>query len=257
MQVTQFYLNHFSQPDSIIPDPGNPQSWDRYAYALNNPIKYNDPSGHWEVETNQPDKEQRRNAYIHAAQRIKKNDSLSAHLKEYYWYAAATYNAMAYEEPQEVIDLGLSYMEGRANNVRINGWNSETDSWSAAADASGYEALGIASGIVTVGAGAFVPNPGGINGNPDHEAGVYYATSVANEQYLKEQGYEYEYNVSIASQNGGIDRRPDLTVWKDGKLVHVYEVARTYSNGCMVTREQLKMVEYWENGIPYTFYTIK
>jgi RHS repeat-associated protein len=40
------YLNHFSQPDSIVPDPGNSQDWDRYSYARNNPIRYNDPSGH-------------------------------------------------------------------------------------------------------------------------------------------------------------------------------------------------------------------
>jgi hypothetical protein len=40
------YLNHFTQPDSIVPDPSNSQAWDRYAYAFNNPIRYNDPSGH-------------------------------------------------------------------------------------------------------------------------------------------------------------------------------------------------------------------
>ena len=40
------YLNHFSQPDSIVPDPYNSQDYDRYSYARNNPIRYNDPSGH-------------------------------------------------------------------------------------------------------------------------------------------------------------------------------------------------------------------
>jgi RHS repeat-associated protein len=43
-------LAHFVQADSLIPDPGDPLAWDRYAYSLNNPIRYNDPSGHW-VET--------------------------------------------------------------------------------------------------------------------------------------------------------------------------------------------------------------
>jgi hypothetical protein len=40
------YINHFIQPDTIIPNPADPQSWNRFAYAKNNPIKFNDPSGH-------------------------------------------------------------------------------------------------------------------------------------------------------------------------------------------------------------------
>ncbi len=40
------YLNHFTQPDSIVPDPYNPQDYDRYSYARNNPLKYTDPTGH-------------------------------------------------------------------------------------------------------------------------------------------------------------------------------------------------------------------
>ena len=45
-RVYHLYLNHFTQPDSIVPDPYNSQAWNRYAYALNNPIRYTDPSGH-------------------------------------------------------------------------------------------------------------------------------------------------------------------------------------------------------------------
>lgn len=29
-----------------MPEPGNPQAWNRYAYSLSNPLKYTDPSGH-------------------------------------------------------------------------------------------------------------------------------------------------------------------------------------------------------------------
>ncbi len=39
-------LGRFIQPDTIIPDLGNPQSYNRYTYALNNPLRYIDPSGH-------------------------------------------------------------------------------------------------------------------------------------------------------------------------------------------------------------------
>jgi hypothetical protein len=40
------YINRFIQPDSIVPDPANPQSLNRFSYVFNNPILYTDPSGH-------------------------------------------------------------------------------------------------------------------------------------------------------------------------------------------------------------------
>ena len=39
-------LGRFLSADTIVPSPGNPQSLNRYAYTLNNPLKYIDPSGH-------------------------------------------------------------------------------------------------------------------------------------------------------------------------------------------------------------------
>jgi hypothetical protein len=41
------YLNRWIQPDSIILDPNNTQSYDRYAYVKNNPIRNSDPTGHF------------------------------------------------------------------------------------------------------------------------------------------------------------------------------------------------------------------
>ena len=40
------YLNRWIQPDTIVPDPGNPQSLNRYSYVLNNPLRYTDSGGH-------------------------------------------------------------------------------------------------------------------------------------------------------------------------------------------------------------------
>ena len=42
-------LGRFISPDTIVPDPMNPQALNRYAYAYNNPISYVDPSGHLPV----------------------------------------------------------------------------------------------------------------------------------------------------------------------------------------------------------------
>lgn len=39
-------LGRFIQPDTIIPNPGDVAAFDRYAYVLNNPLKYSDPTGH-------------------------------------------------------------------------------------------------------------------------------------------------------------------------------------------------------------------
>jgi RHS repeat-associated protein len=43
------YLNRFISPDTIIPDPANPQSLNRYSYARNNPLNRVDPTGHQDI----------------------------------------------------------------------------------------------------------------------------------------------------------------------------------------------------------------
>ncbi len=47
---SRFYdpsLGRFIQADTLIPDPGDPLAWDRFAYVKNNALKYTDPSGHF------------------------------------------------------------------------------------------------------------------------------------------------------------------------------------------------------------------
>ncbi len=39
-------LYRFLSADTIVPSPSNPQTLNRYAYTRNNPVKYNDPTGH-------------------------------------------------------------------------------------------------------------------------------------------------------------------------------------------------------------------
>jgi len=47
---TSPYINRFLQPDSIIPNPANPQSLNRFGYVLNNPLRFSDPTGHRNCE---------------------------------------------------------------------------------------------------------------------------------------------------------------------------------------------------------------
>jgi RHS repeat-associated protein len=62
-------LGRFLSADTIVPGYANPQNLNRFAYVLNNPLKYTDPTGHWVVETDDPVQEQRRNANRHREER--------------------------------------------------------------------------------------------------------------------------------------------------------------------------------------------
>ena len=39
-------IGRFLSADTVVPGAGNPQALNRYAYTLNNPLRYTDPSGH-------------------------------------------------------------------------------------------------------------------------------------------------------------------------------------------------------------------
>ena len=45
-------IGRFVSADSIVSDPANPQSFNRYAYALNSPVNFTDPSGHCSGDPN-------------------------------------------------------------------------------------------------------------------------------------------------------------------------------------------------------------
>src|SRR5574341_1968295 len=39
-------LRRFISADTIVPNPSNPQTLNRFSYTVNNPINYTDPTGH-------------------------------------------------------------------------------------------------------------------------------------------------------------------------------------------------------------------
>ena len=40
-------IGRFVSADTVVPNPANPQSLNRYSYVLNNPLRYTDPTGHF------------------------------------------------------------------------------------------------------------------------------------------------------------------------------------------------------------------
>ncbi len=43
-------LHRFIQADTIVPDPSDPQTLNRFSYVNNNPVRYKDPTGHFPNE---------------------------------------------------------------------------------------------------------------------------------------------------------------------------------------------------------------
>ena len=48
-------LGQFISADTVVPEPGNPQDLNRYAYVRNNPLRYIDPTGHDGEEPGEPE----------------------------------------------------------------------------------------------------------------------------------------------------------------------------------------------------------
>lgn len=78
------------------------------------------------------------------------------------------------------------------------------------------------------------------------------------EDEFRGRNVRVEQNKSI-SKILGKDRRRDVSVWDadTGELLKVYEAARVDARGNFVPREQQKMAEYWEYGIPHYFREVK
>jgi RHS repeat-associated protein len=48
-------LGRFASADTIVPSASNPQSYNRFSYALNNPTRFTDPTGHMQCDACGPD----------------------------------------------------------------------------------------------------------------------------------------------------------------------------------------------------------
>ena len=118
-------MGRFAQADSIIPGPGNPIAWDRFAYSGNNPINYNDPTGYLQKETD--DSGLPIEAIIYQLQTeydwiIKEEEKWNARQLFEVWYAAiAIRHSIASVREDNGINWMRTYFGG--TNFFIGGWN--------------------------------------------------------------------------------------------------------------------------------------
>ena len=121
------YLNHFVQPDTIIPDPSNPQSWNRYSYVNNNPINYNDPSGHvvcqgeLSCESSSIYNDDQISALYQEIAGRYQNQGRSGYQHEYYSTVAAYHMALAQYDYYGA-DANLNHIISAQERMQINGF---------------------------------------------------------------------------------------------------------------------------------------
>jgi RHS repeat-associated protein len=156
-------LGRFLSPDSIIPDPGSPSSWDRYAYTLNNPVRYSDPSGHAECEGWRcgTDIDILETAKVYEAMANSMGwDEYYGHKKEYFSTVAAYYYARAEGAPREVQESYIELTHAKHSALVMNGFEGRDSALNAAFQSAPPESIAdIATGAFSI---AVFPGKGGV-----------------------------------------------------------------------------------------------
>ncbi len=165
-------IGRFAQPDSIMPNPYNPQSLNRYSYTLNNPVRYTDPTGHCvpeecggaygDVDDEGPSMEELFEAY----QKVQKEADPEAYrgtLKEYLQGVAVYYYNMWQNGPDSpTTEASSAMLEARQTRLTNNGRYGVNAALQSAYESSGGEStvsFGLAGGLIELGRGALGIGP--------------------------------------------------------------------------------------------------
>ena len=127
-------LARFVQADTMVPDPGKSHSFDRYAYANNNPVLYNDPSGH-DVDCG---------AYDAACRQQVKTEKLYAQTMEEK-YGSDWFFWSLYQDPikEQSIKNYHNFGDYRGLHDSEDQWHGEKE-WHASIDVGGNNNKGVA-----------------------------------------------------------------------------------------------------------------
>jgi RHS repeat-associated protein len=271
-------LGRWLSADTLVPDPASPQGFNRYSYTRNNPLNFVDPTGHKEEGECGPNGEDCIDVSAlwdqfwlqYVGDPRAAEEAFLLFLNDPQHFAALYADPAAWNASQEVANLDVflqySVLHTTAASVISAGFDDDVASnlWTAhvlhgmgdgagANDlltAAGFGVPAIASAVFIGGSHSGPPNPWGSPGNPAHQAAVSQLEQMARAEFGPEA--ELRFNRSIFRATG-LNRRPDVSVWRNNQLLKVYEAARVDQSGNSVPREQIKMYEYYEYGIPYYF----
>ncbi len=209
-------LGRFIQADTIIAHEFDPQSYDRYAYARDNPLRYVDPTGHGWIDD-----------ALFNTETLKSSYQLTA-MRDSFW------NKL-WEVPVGVVGMAAGTADAAFNVISLGGKGV----------VEGGIKEGIKVGVKEVGkeegekVGAKivkdVPNPFGKKGGLEHQAKV---NEVAND--VKSRGLEARKEGKIETPGGSKDTRYGDVVGKDaqGNVVEIHQVGRQTQGGLPVARER-------------------
>jgi RHS repeat-associated protein len=255
-------LSRFAQADSIIPvESQGVQAWDRYAGMNNNPVRYNDPSGHAQACADGDEGGVcgygANIEHIYKSFSKERGGMYGGLFAEYYAKLHAAHMAILRDDPyaQDYIMGANAAYQYAINYVPQTDFKLSPIIDPISAYRFAETTISLGRDFLAFTSWAFIPNPNGINGNLDHLQAVNTLNKLAKTEFFG-QDVDFEYNKSIKSVLG-IDRRPDVSVWRGKNLIKVYEAARVDQIGNFVAREQRKMYEYYEAGISYFFIAVK
>jgi len=214
-------LGRFVQPDTIVPNRFDPQAYDRYAYARDNPLRYTDPSGHGPVD----------DALFNTGT-IKSSYQLMT-MHDTGWNKA-------WEIPAGVVGMAAGTADAAFNMMSLGG-KGVVEGGIKETVKVGVEELGKVEGE-KAGARAAerslakdVPNPFGRKGGLEHQARV---NEVAND--VKERGLDPRKEYQVETPGGAKESRFADVAGLDskGNPVELHQVGRETKGGLPVARER-------------------
>jgi len=268
-------LGRFLSADNIVSNFANPKALNRFAYVLSNPLRYRDPSGHVQAcaDGDEGGRCGRGSNEIEIWQLIATRGRHPWFADAYASIYVANHATLRGDQFAEGYQIAAETALQQARNfLPQSDWRpnllvavdpGSTYHLSSAVTSGGAKVFGMWAAkyaklqLSQSSPLAQVPNPWGINGKPDHQAAVKRAYDKAIWEFEGRDVY-IEQSKSIKDALG-LDRRPDVIV-RDSQtqqVLKVYEAARVDEFGNFVSREQQKMFEYWEIGLPYYFEPVR